>query len=248
MEFKSARTRWSASPSPALPPTGCTKKPTSASPDVQKQSHLTLQSLLHIQQNQRLIEFLEHIKVDLSPDAVYVFTPKSKILSLPRQASALDFAYAIHTDIGNRAVGAIINGIDSPISQELHNGDRVQIITDADAHPAPIWLKWVKPAKHAWSCATTSKPTTRGIRAAGRTTAASIHRAHQSALPDEVKDGWERLIGDVGSKRKKNSCPKSASASAMPTLPRNAGCFLSTKRATPAHRKSHTRSLRRSPR
>ena len=170
--------------------------------DVQKQSHLTLQSLLHIQQKTNdSIEFLEHIKVDLSPDAVYVFTPKSKILSLPRQASALDFAYAIHTDIGNRAVGAIINGIDSPISQELHNGDRVQIITDANAHPAPIWLKWVKTSKARMELRHYFK-SRRSAESAllGEQLLRQAIEHINLPYPDQVKDGWERLLGDVGSK------------------------------------------------
>ncbi len=170
--------------------------------EVQKQSHLTLQSLLHIQQKTNdSIEFLEHIKVDLSPDAVYVFTPKSKILSLPRQATALDFAYAIHTDIGNRAAGAIINGIDSPISQELTNGDRVQIITDPEAHPAPIWLKWVKTGKARMELRHYFK-SQRMVESAmlGEQLLRQAIEQINLPYPDQVKDGWERLLGDVGSK------------------------------------------------
>ncbi len=170
--------------------------------EVQKQSHLTLQSLLHIQQKTNdSIEFLEHIKVDLSPDAVYVFTPKSKILSLPRQATALDFAYAIHTDIGNRAAGAIINGIDSPISTELHNGDRVQIITDAEAHPAPIWLKWVKTGKARMELRHYFK-SQRMVESAmlGEQLLRQAIQSMNLPYPDDIKDGWERLLGDIGSK------------------------------------------------
>lgn len=170
--------------------------------EVQKQSHLTLQSLLHIQQKTNdSIEFLEHIKVDLSPDAVYVFTPKSKILSLPRQATALDFAYAIHTDIGNRAAGAIINGIDSPISTELHNGDRVQIITDAESHPAPIWLKWVKTGKARMELRHYFK-SQRMVESAmlGEQLLRQAIQSMNLPYPDDIKDGWERLLGDIGSK------------------------------------------------
>ena len=79
--------------------------------DLQKQAHLWLQSLLEIQnQSGDSAEFLEHIKVDLFPDEVYVFTPKGRIMSLPRGATAVDFAYAVHTDIGNRCVAAKVNG------------------------------------------------------------------------------------------------------------------------------------------
>ena len=170
--------------------------------EVQKQSHLTLQSLLHIQQKTNdSIEFLEHIKVDLSPDAVYVFTPKSKILSLPRQATALDFAYAIHTDIGNHASSAIINGMASPISQELRNGDRVQIVTDPEASPTPTWLKWVKTGKARMELRHYFK-SQRMVESAmlGEQLLQHAIEAMNLPYPDEVKDGWERLLRDVGSK------------------------------------------------
>ncbi len=170
--------------------------------EVQKQSHLTLQSLLHIQQKTNdSIEFLEHIKVDLSPDAVYVFTPKSKILSLPRQATALDFAYAIHTDIGNHASSAIINGMASPISQELRNGDRVQIVTDPEASPTPTWLKWVKTGKARMELRHYFK-SQRMVESAmlGEQLLQHAIEAMNLPYPDEIKGGWERLLNDVGSK------------------------------------------------
>ena len=170
--------------------------------EVQKQSHLTLQSLLHIQQKTNdSIEFLEHIKVDLSPDAVYVFTPKSKILSLPRQATALDFAYAIHTDIGNHASSAIINGMASPISQELRNGDRVQIVTDPEASPTPTWLKWVKTGKARMELRHYFK-SQRMVESAmlGEQLLQHAIEAMNLPYPDEVKGGGERLLRDVGSK------------------------------------------------
>src|SRR5437899_5501617 len=93
--------------------------------ELQKQTHRWLQSLLEIQhQSGDPQEFLEHVKVDLFPDEVYVFTPKGKILSLPRGATAVDFAYAVHTDIGNRCVAAKVNGELVPLRTELRNGDR----------------------------------------------------------------------------------------------------------------------------
>src|SRR5690606_10777168 len=98
--------------------------------ELQKQAPRWLQSLLEIQhQSGDPQEFLEHVKVDLFPDEVYVFTPKGKILSLPRGATAVDFAYAVHTDIGNRCVAAKVNGELVPLRSELRNGDRVEIIT-----------------------------------------------------------------------------------------------------------------------
>src|SRR5437763_703012 len=116
--------------------------------ELQKQTHRWLQSLLEIQnQSGDPQEFLEHVKVDLFPDEVYVFTPKGKILSLPRGATAVDFAYAVHTDIGNRCVAAKVNGELVPLRQELRNGDRVEIITASHAKPNPSWLQYVRTGK-----------------------------------------------------------------------------------------------------
>ena len=93
------------------------------------------------------VEFLEHMKVDLFPDEVYVFTPKGKIMALPRGATAVDFAYAVHTDIGNRCVAAKVNDELVPLRTELKNGDRVEIVTAAHAHPNPAWLSYVGTGK-----------------------------------------------------------------------------------------------------
>jgi GTP diphosphokinase / guanosine-3',5'-bis(diphosphate) 3'-diphosphatase len=116
--------------------------------ELQKETHRWLQSLLEIQhQSGDPHEFLEHVKVDLFPDEVYVFTPKGKILSLPRGATAVDFAYAVHTDIGNRCVAAKVNGELVPLRSELRNGDRVEIITASHAKPNPGWLQYVRTGK-----------------------------------------------------------------------------------------------------
>jgi GTP pyrophosphokinase len=116
--------------------------------ELQKQTHQWLQSLLEIQnQSGDPHEFLEHVKVDLFPDEVYVFTPKGRILSLPRGATAVDFAYLVHTDIGNRCVAAKVNGELVPLRTELRNGDRVEIITASHAKPNPAWLQYVRTGK-----------------------------------------------------------------------------------------------------
>src|SRR6478672_5520371 len=116
--------------------------------DLQKQTHRWLQSLLEIQnQSGDPREFLEHVKVDLFPDEVYVFTPKGRILSLPRGATTVDFAYAVHTDIGNRCVAAKVNGELVPLRQELRSGDRVEVITASHAKPNPGWLQYVRTGK-----------------------------------------------------------------------------------------------------
>ncbi|VAY88560.1 bifunctional (p)ppGpp synthetase II and guanosine-3',5'-bis pyrophosphate 3'-pyrophosphohydrolase [mine drainage metagenome] len=116
--------------------------------DVQKKTHQWLQSLLEYQsESGDAAEFLEHIKVDLFPDAVYVFTPKGTIKSLIRGATAVDFAYDVHTDIGHHCVAAKINDQLAPLRTILNNGDRVEIITEAEATPNPAWLNYVVTAK-----------------------------------------------------------------------------------------------------
>ncbi|MDA8415552.1 MAG: bifunctional (p)ppGpp synthetase/guanosine-3',5'-bis(diphosphate) 3'-pyrophosphohydrolase [Betaproteobacteria bacterium] len=122
----------------------------SASPlsEVQKKTHQWLQSLLEYQsESGDAIEFLEHIKVDLFPDAVYVFTPKGTIKSLPRGSTAVDFAYDVHTDIGHHCVAAKINDQLMSLRTLLSNGDRVEVITEEGASPNPAWLNYVVTAK-----------------------------------------------------------------------------------------------------
>ncbi len=92
-------------------------------------------------------EFMENVKIDLFPDEMYVLTPNAKIITLPRDATALDMAYAIHTEVGNHAQRAIINGKALPIFFELKSGDQIKIITNLSARPLPHWLKHVKTAR-----------------------------------------------------------------------------------------------------
>jgi len=104
-----------------------------------------LQSLLDIQRETGdAAEFWDHVKVDLFPDAVYVFTPRSQILSLPRGATVVDFAYAIHSDVGDRTVAARINGEQIPLRTELKNGDVVEVVTASISRPNPAWLSFVR--------------------------------------------------------------------------------------------------------
>ena len=111
--------------------------------DIHQRTHQWLQSLLELQsESGDALEFLEHIKVDLFPDEVYAFSPKGKIHSLRKGATALDFAYTIHSDVGNRAVAARIDDTDVPLSTRLKNGDRVEIMTDPAGRPNPAWLNY----------------------------------------------------------------------------------------------------------
>jgi len=116
--------------------------------DLQQRTHAWLQSLLDIQkQTGDSAEFLEHVKVDLFPDSVYVFTPKSKIIALPRGATALDFAYTIHTHVGDQAIAVKVNHEQAPLRSELRNGDIVEIITSPTSRPSPNWLTFVRTGK-----------------------------------------------------------------------------------------------------
>jgi GTP diphosphokinase / guanosine-3',5'-bis(diphosphate) 3'-diphosphatase len=113
--------------------------------DAQRLGAMWLQSLLDIQDETRdAAEFLEHVKIDLFPDAVYVFTPRSKIMALPRGATPVDFAYAIHSDIGDRMVAAKVNGEPVALRTELRSGDVVEVLTSPGAHPSPSWLGMVR--------------------------------------------------------------------------------------------------------
>jgi guanosine-3',5'-bis(diphosphate) 3'-pyrophosphohydrolase len=113
--------------------------------EAQRLGAMWLQSLIDIQdETHDANEFLEHVKIDLFPDAVYVFTPKSKILALPRGATPVDFAYAIHTDVGDHTVAAKVNGEPVALRTELRSGDVVEIIGTAGARPNPAWLNFVR--------------------------------------------------------------------------------------------------------
>lgn len=113
--------------------------------ELQKRTHRWLQSLLDIQnQTGDSGEFLDHVKVDLFPDAVYVNTPRGTIISLPRGATSIDFAYTIHSDIGNHAVAAKVNDEFTSLRSELKSGDMVEIITSPAARPSAQWLNHVR--------------------------------------------------------------------------------------------------------
>jgi GTP pyrophosphokinase/guanosine-3',5'-bis(diphosphate) 3'-pyrophosphohydrolase len=113
--------------------------------EAQRLGAMWLQSLIDIQSDTRDSgEFLEHVKIDLFPEAVYVFTPKSKILALPRGATPIDFAYAIHSDVGDHCVAAKVNGEPVALRTELKSGDVVEVSTAPNARPNPSWLNFVR--------------------------------------------------------------------------------------------------------
>ena len=118
---------------------------TSATPQVRAREWLS--NLAEIQQSGSSEEFLESVKVDLFPDRIYVFTPKGDILPLPKGATTVDFAYAVHTDIGNRCVAAKIDRNLVPLRTTLENSQTVEIITARGAKPNPNWVTFVTTAK-----------------------------------------------------------------------------------------------------
>ncbi|QIL69800.1 bifunctional (p)ppGpp synthetase/guanosine-3',5'-bis(diphosphate) 3'-pyrophosphohydrolase [Diaphorobacter sp. HDW4B] len=164
-----------------------------------------LQSLLDIQNETRdAAEFWDHVRVDLFPDAVYVFTPKSQIMALPRGATVVDFAYAVHTDVGDHAVAGKINGEQVPLRTELKNGDVVEIISMADSHPNPAWLAFVRTGRArskirhylktmelTESASLGEKLLTQAVRAEG-----------MENLPDEDSQAaiWDKLLRFTGSR------------------------------------------------
>lgn len=107
-----------------------------------------VQGLLEMQQHAGdSLEFIENVKIDLFPDEVYVFTPKGKIVELPAGATAVDFAYAVHTDVGNHCVACKINERLAPLSQPLQSGQKIKVITSPGGQPNPSWLNFVTTAR-----------------------------------------------------------------------------------------------------
>ncbi|NOX09844.1 MAG: bifunctional GTP diphosphokinase/guanosine-3',5'-bis pyrophosphate 3'-pyrophosphohydrolase [Gammaproteobacteria bacterium] len=107
-----------------------------------------LRELLDLQTNAgNSLEFLENVKIDLFPDKVYIFTPNGEIMELPRGATAVDFAYAVHTDVGNTCIAAKIDRRLAPLRSPLYNGQTIEIIAAPGAHPNPNWLNFVVTGK-----------------------------------------------------------------------------------------------------
>ncbi|MFW2374241.1 MAG: RelA/SpoT family protein [Gammaproteobacteria bacterium] len=116
--------------------------------DVQARTREWLTGLLEMQQNAGdSVEFLENVKVDLFPDEVYVCTPNGDIVKLPKDATPVDFAYAVHTDVGNTCVACKLDHRFAPLNTPLYSGQTVEVVTSAAAHPNPSWLNYVVTAK-----------------------------------------------------------------------------------------------------
>jgi len=170
--------------------------------DLHVKTHQWLQSLLEsLSQSGDSVEFLEHLKVDLFPDEVYVFTPQGKILALPRGATAVDFAYSVHTDIGNRCVATKVNFEVVPLRTELKNGDRVEIITATHAHPNPAWLSFVVTSKARGQIRHTLK--TMHLEESTKLGERLLSQALNSLgmrVADVEDASWEKLYREAGAK------------------------------------------------
>ncbi len=171
---------------------------------LQQQTHQWLQRLLEIQtESDDSYEFLENFKVDLFPDEVYVFTPKGNILALPRGSTAVDFAYAVHTDVGNSCVAVKINNELAPLRTEMRNGDNVEIITAALAKPNPAWLNYVvtgKARSHIRHYLKTLRAT-ESAHLGERMLNMALRALHvdPSAVPEKQ---WHKVMRDYGAKHK----------------------------------------------
>lgn len=184
--------------------------------EAQRLGTMWLQSLLDIQDETRdAAEFLEHVKIDLFPDAVYVFTPKSKILALPRGATPVDFAYAIHSDVGDHCVAAKVNSEPVALRTELRSGDVVEVITAASSRPNPAWLNFVRTGRARSkirhylknmeaeeSLELGEKLLAQALRAEGLTLPSGDELAHDGGTPEDAAL-WQSLIRWSGNRTRR---------------------------------------------
>ncbi len=176
--------------------------------EVQNRAHQWLQSLIDIQDSSGdSQEFLEHVKIDLFPDAVYVFTPKGQIRALPRGATALDFAYSIHSDLGNTCVAVKINGLQLPLRSELKNGDIIEVVNSASSQPNPGWLAFVRTGKARASIrhSLKTKHYSESLQLGERLLASALRQQGVDAglLSPEI---WEKLMHWTGDKTREEAC------------------------------------------
>jgi GTP pyrophosphokinase len=176
--------------------------------EVQNRAHQWLQSLIDIQDSSGdSQEFLEHVKIDLFPDAVYVFTPSGQIRALPRGATALDFAYSIHSDLGNTCVAVKINGLQLPLRSELKNSDIVEVITSANSQPNPGWLAFVRTGKARASIrhSLKTKHYSESLQLGERLLANALRQQGVDAalLSPDI---WEKLMHWTGDKTREEAC------------------------------------------
>ncbi|MEM7358507.1 MAG: bifunctional (p)ppGpp synthetase/guanosine-3',5'-bis(diphosphate) 3'-pyrophosphohydrolase [Pseudomonadota bacterium] len=171
--------------------------------DAEQNSHLARQWLLDLldpaHHTGSPVEFLEHLKTDLYPDEVYVFTPKGDIKKMPRGSTALDFAYAVHTDVGTHCTGARINRVLASLPTVLSNGDSVEIITSKRSWPTAVWLNYAVTARARTSIRNYLKAQTRGdALKLGRRLLAGATKQRLFGRRRISKDVQNRLIEELG--------------------------------------------------
>jgi len=191
-----AGVRYKASPHPAQDEAG------------DRTSAKWLQSLLDIQHETRdAAEFWDHVKIDLFPDAVYVFTPKSRIMAMPRGATVVDFAYAVHSDVGDRTMAAKVNGEQVPLRTELRNGDVVEVITSTVPAPNPAWLGFVRTGRarskirHHLKTMAQTESTQLGEKLLGQ----ALRAEGIDSIPTDeaaMQPLWDKLLRFTGSKNR----------------------------------------------
>ena len=174
--------------------------------EVQKRAHQWLQSLIDLEDARHdPQEFLEHVKIDLFPDSVYVFTPKGHIRALPRGSTALDFAYSVHSDLGNSCVAVRINGNQLPLRTEIKNGDIVEVITAPYSNPNPSWLTFIKTgrARAAIRHALKTKGLDESLQLGERLLLQAM-RKQEVDLALVNDDIWEKILHWTGAKSRQD--------------------------------------------
>jgi len=167
----------------------------------QERARKWLSNLVELQEGGNSEEFIESVKVDLFPDKVYVFTPKGEILRLPRGATVVDFAYAVHTDIGNRCVAAKVDRRLAPLRTVLRNGQTIQIITAKGARPNPSWVNFVVTAKARSAVRHYLKGLRRGeAEELGRRLLGQALAEFDLELSDISEAGWAAALPELGLK------------------------------------------------
>lgn len=171
-----------------------------------------VRNLLEIQQSAgNSLDFLENVKIDLFPDVIYVFTPQGDIISLPKNSTAVDFAYAVHTNLGHACVGSRVDRHLVPLRTVLQSGQTIEIIKSKDIQPNPAWLNFVTTAKarsqirHFLKNQHSQSASELGQRLLSK--AMRIHNMSYSGLTDEIRanfvaalklDEWDQLLEEVG--------------------------------------------------
>lgn len=167
---------------------------------LQQKAHEWMQSLLQSRSGDAG-NLIDHVKIDLFPDVIYVFTPNGDIRELPRGSTPVDYAYMVHTDVGNRCIGAWVNNLSKPLDTELRNGDVVRIDTGEEAAPHPGWLSFVKTAKARAEIRHNLKNTTRERSIAfGRRMLEDALSALGVQGLNEPSLQWAQLINEAAAK------------------------------------------------